>query len=150
MTMILGSDDSEDDEIALNYTMFYRYKNRDAVLESIENCLPVSGFLTLDGRYFVCIGRNRERFYYEIDILDETGKYYGSTYYTKLQLGEQLCVDENDEIQKKINCYVLLLPYLQTDCDDNYFYIVNENWEERMCENNKFEYGLPVVSGVKY
>ena len=147
------------------YTMYYRYENEESVQQFMLEGMPLSGVILNDGRIFAACGRNRVLRFLEIDVDDNNGKFIERTFYSLLSTGEEVKDDEAvQEIQQQIADYVLMLPYSdpaasrnksndETDdeTDDNiYFYIVDTQWRERVCNEDGTYFSFPRLENVNY
>ena len=166
MSMILDGDffetDDDDDEAECenrsgNYTMYYRYSNKQSVEECIEEGQPLSGIVLSDNRVCCAVGRNRKLEFYELRIEDDNSKYIHSTYYSLIKLGD-LIETETDGNNIFVE-YALILPCLDDSegvlCNDDggsfhYYHIVDSNWKERNCVQGNVVYELPIVSSMQY
>ena len=169
MSLLLPTNNKEreTDQHGKNYTMFYRYENKETVQKLLLSGMPMSGFILNDGRILVACGRNRILSFLEIDTNDNTGKFIDRTFYSVLSVGDAITEDSFVvEVKQQTADYVLMLPYLdpssenennnETDDDDdnnnnsNYYYIIDTQWRERACEQQATYFMHPRLENVTY
>ena len=161
MSHLLSRNDDDEggdrDQNGSSYTMYYRYESEEAVKELLLKGMPLSGVILNNDTILVASGRNRVLRFLEINANDNTGMFIDRTYYSSLSAGKTVTDDEEvQQVQQQTAEFVLMLPFLNPNDDDNetddikYYYIVDTQWRERVCEQEVTYFLFPRIANVNY
>ena len=151
----LKEEDREDGENTdVQYTKFRTYNNINMIETAITNGDSVSLIIQKD--YSLCVSfydTNKEHRLCNVITDDDCGEIVHATYVTKLSLGHSKTVEKHElTTNSNVDMFGLALPLKQKNDNTYLYYIITDNWKERIWEstNRTISFVLPRVNGCKY